>query len=173
MPDALAHYAISYLVASRVAKPRHALLIALIGLLPDVDVLLRMHRWVTHSLVPVALAASATAVILLYTKRSYLKYLALAITLYTLHIALDIFVAPTPLLWPLTNQACMLEIGINGTITSNSIGVSPQIELIAVDPDFTPRPAIEGPIVSPIGLITAVGVAVVLLAEYLAKTVRR
>ncbi|RLG79467.1 MAG: hypothetical protein DRO13_06005 [Thermoprotei archaeon] len=129
MPDALAHYAISYLVASRVTKPKYALFIALIGLLPDVDVLLRIHRWVTHSLVPVALAASATAVILLYTKRSYLKHLALATTLYTLHIALDIFVAPTPLLWPLTNQAYMLETGIYGAITTNGIYINPHISL--------------------------------------------
>ena len=55
MPDALAHYAVSYLVASRVTKHKYALFIALIGLLPDIDVLLRVHRWVTHSIVPVAL----------------------------------------------------------------------------------------------------------------------
>jgi len=83
MPDILAHYALSYLVASRVAKPRYALFIALIGLLPDVDMLLRIHRWAIHSLVPVALIASVTALILLYTKRSYLKHLSLATLLYT------------------------------------------------------------------------------------------
>ena len=33
MSDLLAHYAVSYLVASRVLKPRHALLVALVGLL--------------------------------------------------------------------------------------------------------------------------------------------
>jgi len=83
MPDALAHYAVSYLVASRVTKHKYALFIALIGLLPDIDVLLKVHRWVTHSIVPVALIASATAVILLHTKQSYLKYPAPATTLYT------------------------------------------------------------------------------------------
>jgi len=43
------------------AKPKHAALLALIGLLPDVDAALRIHRWVTHSLAlatMVALAAS-------------------------------------------------------------------------------------------------------------------
>ena len=52
MPDALAHYAVSYLVASKVTKPKYSLLRALIGLLPDIDVPLRVHRWVTHSVVP-------------------------------------------------------------------------------------------------------------------------
>ncbi len=173
MPDALAHYAVSYLVASRVTKPKQALFIALIGLLPDIDVLLRVHRWVTHSIVPVALVASATTVILLHTKRNYLKHLALAITLYTLHIVLDTFVAPTPLLWPLTNQAYMLQAGIDGIITTNSIDIIPQTNIVVEQADFAPRPAIEEPIISPTGLIIAVGAAAVLLAEHLAKPVRR
>ena len=173
MPDILTHYAISYLVASRVTKPKYALLIALIGLLPDIDVLFRVHRWVTHSLVPVALAASATAVILLHTKRSYLKPLALATTLYTLHIVLDIFIAPTPLLWPLTNQAYVLETGINGIVATNGIDITPQINIVVEQADFTPRPAIEGPIIPPTGLIVAIGVIAVLLTEHLAKTMKR
>ena len=173
MPDALAHYAVSYLVASRVTKPKYALFIALIGLLPDIDVLLRVHRWVTHSLIPVALVASATAVILLHTRRNYLKHLILATTLYTLHIVLDVFVAPTPLLWPITNQAYMLQVGIDGIITTNSIDITPQANIVVEQADFTPRPTIEGPIISPTGLIIAIGVAAVLLAEHLAKTVRR
>ena len=173
MPDALAHYAVSYLVASRVTKHKYALFIALIGLLPDIDVLLRVHRWVTHSIVSVALVASATAVILLHTRQNYLKYLALSITLYTLHIVLDTFIAPTPLLWPLTNKAYMLQAGIDGIIATNSIDITPQINIVVEQANFTPRPTIEGPIISPIGLIIAVGVIVVLLTEYLAKTMRR
>ncbi len=173
MPDALAHYAVSYLVASRVTKYKYALFIALIGLLPDIDVILRVHRWVTHSLIPVALVASATTVILLHTKRNYLKYLALAIILYTLHIVLDTFIAPTPLLWPLTNQAYMLQAGIDGIITTNSIDITPQINIVVEHADLTQRPAIEGPIISPTGLIIAIGVVAVLLTEYLAKSMRR
>ena len=53
MPDLLTHYAVSYLVASRIVKPEYALFIALIGLLPDVDALLRTRRWVIHSIIPV------------------------------------------------------------------------------------------------------------------------
>ena len=167
MPDALAHYAVSYLVASRVTKPKYALFIALIGLLPDIDVLLRVHRWVTHSLIPVALVASATAVILLYTRRSYLKYLALATTLYILHIALDIFVAPTPLLWPLTSQAYMLDITLSSTITEDGIVIDPQIAIITNNADFTRKPAIDGSLVSTTGVIIAIGVIAIIIIEEL------
>jgi len=67
----------------------------------------------------------------------------------------------------------MLEVGINRTVTADSIAIAPQIELITEDADFTPRPVIEGLIVSPIRLIIAVGVATVLLIEHLARTMRR
>ncbi len=58
MPDLLTHYMASYLVARALVGPRRALLLAFVGLLPDVDALLLVHRWVTHS-VPVELLASA------------------------------------------------------------------------------------------------------------------
>jgi hypothetical protein len=49
MPDLLTHYMASYLVARALVGPRRALLLAFVGLLPDVDALLLVHRWVTHS----------------------------------------------------------------------------------------------------------------------------
>ena len=98
MPNLLAHYAISYLIASRVAKPRYALLLALIGLLPDTDVLLRIHRWVTHSLILTVTLITIATIPVLYIDHKYLEHLALASTLYILHIILDIFTAPTPVL---------------------------------------------------------------------------
>jgi len=44
VPDVAAHYAVSLLVASRIVKLRYALLFALVGLLPDIDALFRVHR---------------------------------------------------------------------------------------------------------------------------------
>mgnify|MGYP000229830157 CR=1 FL=1 len=38
MPDILAHYVLSYLVANRIVKPRYAVLFALTVLLSDVDI---------------------------------------------------------------------------------------------------------------------------------------
>jgi len=67
----------------------------------------------------------------------------------------------------------MLEVGIDGIITTNSIDITPQVNIVVEQAGFTPRPAIEGPIISPIGLIVAIGVIAVLLAEHLAKPVRR
>ena len=105
MPDTLAHYALSYLVASRMVKPRYAVLFAPIGLLPDVDTVLRIHRWITHSLVLVMTVILVASIPLLYMNYKYLEYLVLTPTLYILHIVLDTFTASTPILWPITKPS--------------------------------------------------------------------
>lgn len=172
MPDALAHYAVSYLVASRVTKPRHALLLALIGILPDVDILLRIHRWITHSLVLTATLVAVAAIPVFYADRKHFKYLVLALALYVLHIALDVFTAPTPLLWPLVSQAYMVSMELNGVVASGGIKIAPSISVYSKAVDFTQQPLLEGPVVSPQGMVTAIGALAVLLTEWLAKTAR-
>ena len=167
MPDLLAHYAVSYLVASRVLKPRYALLVALAGLLPDIDALFRVHRWVTHSLVLTALIASIAAVPLFYAGRSLLKHLALAASLYTLHIVLNVFTAPTPILWPLTSSSYMITLGINGVIGGSSTGFNPYIEIIIEPSSFSTQQTLYGPIVSELGIIVAIAITVTLISERL------
>lgn len=53
MPDLLAHYITSYLVALRlVNSKRKALLIAFFGLVPDIDVFFHVHRYISRSILP-------------------------------------------------------------------------------------------------------------------------
>jgi len=58
-------------IASRLFRSRHALVLALVGLLPGVDALLRIHRWVTRSLVLTALVATATVLLALCLSFKY------------------------------------------------------------------------------------------------------
>jgi len=167
MPDILMHYLVSYLVASRVVRRRYAVFIALAGLLPDLDVLSGIHRWVTHSLVPLFAIASVAAVILFYVRRYYLKYLTLISLLYALHLALDFLVGPTPLLWPLTDQAYMLRIELNGEVSVGGVSLMPQVALIAEPADFTPRPIIKGSLISSTSVLLLVVVVVVTVVEVL------
>ena len=167
MPDILTHYLVSYLVASRVVRRRYAVFIALAGLLPDLDVLTGIHRWVTHSLVPLFVIASAVALALFYVHRSYLKYLALISLLYVLHIVLDFMAGPTPMLWPLSNQAYMLRIELNGEVSAGGVSLMPQVALIAEPADFTPRPMIKGSLISSMSVLMAVVVVVVTVVEVL------
>jgi len=168
VPDLLTHYLSSYLVAQALVKRRHAILIAFAGLLADLDALLRIHRWATHSLVTL-LAVSTPLLLLLYTyRREYLKIAMLALLLYTLHIALDIFTAPTPALWPLA-PSLWLRVEVNGASTTSGIAVTPTITATIKPVDFTQREAVEGPIISETGLALAITTAILTAAQNLAN----
>jgi len=166
MPDLLTHYATSLLLTSRVSRVRYAVLTALIGLLPDVDSLLRIHRWFTHSLVITALATAVAAVIITYVNSKLLKYVVLtSAAIYTLHILLDMFTASTPIAWPLTNKAYMISIELNGAIANGGLNISLNTALVNTTADFTPKQVVEGPIVTEQGIIVAIGVGAMLILE--------
>lgn len=138
MPDPLTHYLSSYLVARAVSKPRHAALAALLGLLLDIDALLRIHRWATHS-VPLALLVAALTLILAhYRFRRYLRFATIALLIYVLHIVLDLFTAPTPALWPLHNSI-WVKVELVSRVTVGGVSIAPEIEVLTKPADFTPR----------------------------------
>ena len=168
MPDLLTHYMASYLIARTIVEPRRALLLALLGLLPDVDVLLLVHRWVTHS-IPVELLASAPLLALTYTyRRGYFGVAVLAVLLYTLHMVMDLLTGLTPALWPLA-PALALNIGVNGVYGVDGVRVTPGFEVVVGPVDFARRDSFEGPLVSETGLVLALIVALISLAEYYAS----
>jgi len=165
MPDLLTHYATSLLLTSRVSRVRYAVLTALIGLLPDVDSLLRIHRWFTHSLIITALVTAVAAVFITYVNSRLLKYVFLTSAIYTLHILPDMFTAPTPIAWPLTNKAYMISIELNGAIANGGLNISLNTALVNTTADFTPKQVVEGPIVTEQGIIVVIGVGATLILE--------
>jgi membrane-bound metal-dependent hydrolase YbcI (DUF457 family) len=168
MPDLLTHYMASYLVARALVGSRRALLLAFVGLLPDVDALLLVHRWVTHS-VPVALLASTPLLVLTYAyRRGYFRVVVIAVLLYTLHIVMDLLTGLTPALWPLA-PALAVNIEVNGAYSVNGVRVTPGFEVVVGPVDFARRDSVEGSLVSETGLMLALIVALISLAEYYAS----
>jgi hypothetical protein len=168
MPDLLAHYIASYLVAKAIIEPRRALLLAFVGLLPDVDALLLVHRWVTHS-VPVALLASTPLLVLTYAyRRGYVGVAVLAVLLYTMHVVMDSLTGLTPIMWPLA-PALALNIEVNGVYSVDGVKITPGFEVVVGPVDFARRDSVEGPLVSETGLMLALVVALISLAEYYAS----
>jgi len=169
LPDLLTHYAVSYLVSTRFTSARYSIVIALVGLLPDIDALIGVHRWITHSLLVALLAGLAATLLVHYTRPDYTWIPLLALSLYTLHIALDAFTAPTPLLYPLTSSSYMASIEVNGSIAGGVVSVKPEATLLSEPVDFTPRQAVEGPVVSEEGVIVAISIGAAVLAEKLSR----
>jgi membrane-bound metal-dependent hydrolase YbcI (DUF457 family) len=152
----------SYLVARALVEPRRALLLAFVGLLPDVDALLLVHRWVTHS-IPVALLASTPLLALTYAyRRGYVGVAVLAVLLYALHIVMDLLTGLTPALWPLA-PAIAVNIEVNGAYSVNGVKVTPGFEVVVGPVDFARRDSVEGPLVSETGLVLALVVALISL----------
>ncbi len=148
----------SYLIASRFVRRRYALVLALIGLLPDIDAILGIHRWVTHSLlVPLAAILIAIAIYRFGDHRlSRAASIIMASALiYAVHIVMDIFTAPTPILWPILNQSYAVKLDVEGAISSNHIELYPTIAINTRSTEFIRKPLIEGPLATPTGAIIA------------------
>ena len=168
MPDLLTHYMASYLIARALVEPRRALLLAFVGLLPDVDALFLVHRWVAHS-IPVALLASTPLLALTYAyRRGYVGVAVLAVLLYTLHIVMDLLTGLTPALWPLA-PALAVNIEVNGAYSVNGVKVTPGFEVVVKPVDFARRDSVEGPLVSETGLMLVLVVALTSLVEYASR----
>ena len=166
MPDVLTHFITSYVIASRIAGYRRAVLLCLFGLLPDIDVFLGMHRWCTHSIVIATLIATPLiGVIWLFRSRKLVRIAIAAYLLYAIHIVLDLFTAPTPLLWPAYWEAYMISIEVVGFIEPGAeIGIVPHVELYSEPVKFVMH-RVEGPIVSTPGVLIAIALTSLLLID--------
>jgi len=169
LPDLLTHYISSYLISKTLLSPRYAAILALVGLIPDLDALIRIHRSLTHS-IPLALAASAPMLVVMYlVKRRYLGIATLATVLYALHLVLDTFTSPTPILWPINTQSYSLTIRLDGMLSDSGIRLIPNIVVNTRVSDFTRRAVLEGPLITDVGVVIAIATVVALTTEYLIK----
>lgn len=170
VPDLATHYAIGLLLVSRIERSWvRVVLLALAALAPDVDALFGVHRWFTHSLVVAAPAFSLVALAAIYSRRSLLRYVAVVALLYTLHIALDLFTAPTPVLWPLVNQSLQIQLAVTGVISSNEVTVEHTVNVIGEPVNFNTREAVEGPILTVESIPIPAATIIVLLLENTGK----
>lgn len=166
MPDLLAHYALSILVAKTRFNTKKALLLGVIGVLPDVDVLFRVHRWITHSILVATLVALLALFLAYRYRRRYFEYTLMATILYLFHILLDVFNAPTPILWPLLNQSYSVTIELNGLLGRDNLTLEPRVEVTIDTVDFTQLEHLEGPVATTTtGLTATATLALILLIE--------
>lgn len=169
MPELIAHYVLSLLISSRMLSLRYAALLALLGLLPDIDALFRIHRWFTHSLIIASLTFTAAYAVFSTLKPRHLRTLITVYLLCLIHITSDLFTAPTPLLWPLTPTSYMLKVGVDGSISVGGVAINPNVALDVRPADFRQRPWVEGPIISELGVVSAIAVIATLITEYMLR----
>jgi len=152
MPEPLLHFAVTFSLAKTRYDLKWSILIGLAGLIPDLDVLIRIHRWATHSLILTTLII-IPIYLLAAKKGGKVKWLILAIYLaITGHIMMDIFQAYTPILYPLTTDVYQVNVEMGVLIEG---GINTQINMgISVLPNkFTQFKALDAPIFTSQGFI--------------------
>ncbi len=164
MPDVLTHYVTSYLISTRFRDEKTSLIIAISGILPDMDALLGMHRWVTHS-IPLTLPILLLIYLLMKDKW---RDLALITFLYELHLIMDLFTGPTPILWPLIPEAYSINLDLDA-ILGNKVGLKGFLRVNPSPVNFQVHSVVEGPVISNGGALFGLLALVLLAAERLSR----
>lgn len=167
MPELLIHFATGLLLGSPRHNWRHRLLIVLASMLPDIDALFHVHRSFTHSLL---ILVPLLAIIVFLNKKSRSKDLVnlacLVLLAYSLHIAMDLFTAPTPILWPILDKELYIEttVSLDNTLADKLV-LETNIELHVIDHNPRPRDIVGAPIATPIGVATTLAILATLLVN--------
>jgi len=104
MPELLLHFSIPFALSAPVLGLKRAFIIGLVALLPDLDVLLHVHRSFTHSAIFLSILIILMVSISLKIGRGSGTMIACSLSLLS-HLILDLFHSPTPILYPLSNYS--------------------------------------------------------------------
>ncbi|MCS7098464.1 MAG: glycosyltransferase [Candidatus Methanomethyliaceae archaeon] len=144
MPDPLIHFALPFALSSLVFKIRMAFLIGLIALLPDLDVIFKVHRSFTHSLLIIGLL---TIPFILWNNRVGVAALLSLIS----HPIMDFFQTYTPILYPLIQDSLKISIDA-GVIISEKIQPYITANLKSIPSDFKQFSSLDAPLFTDITL---------------------
>jgi membrane-bound metal-dependent hydrolase YbcI (DUF457 family) len=166
--EPLLHFAVPFASLRAVGIDlRKAALASLISLAPDLDVFFHVHRSQSHSII--ILGAIALPLLVLTRNRKEARTLVLFGTFGVLtHLVLDLFQAPTPLLWPLLNESLMVSVQLNLQIGS-APAVAGSARLVTGESTIGFFTSFDEPLLTAEGL----GISLVLLAPTIFTILRQ
>jgi dolichol-phosphate mannosyltransferase len=124
LPELALHFSVPFAIAAPRMGIKRALLISLVALLPDLDALFRIHRFMSHSALVLILAYAPVLLIARGLKPEHFR-LALAGFLALLsHPFMDCFQTYTPILYPLASRS--IWINAKGSLLISREGLVPQ-----------------------------------------------
>ncbi|WFO75965.1 metal-dependent hydrolase [Desulfurococcaceae archaeon MEX13E-LK6-19] len=169
MPEPLIHGVVGLVVSRWLGVRRWWLLflVVLFSVLPDVDAVFRIHRSFTHSLL-VALVVGLAVVWLAWRtgRKSAAWVVGVFVLAYSVHVVMDLFTGPTPVLWPLVWKDFYVEVMVTANNTvSNGITLEPVLRVHVTDFTMEPGDIVDAPVATPTGVSIAVIVLALLLLE--------
>jgi membrane-bound metal-dependent hydrolase YbcI (DUF457 family) len=141
--------------------------LALLGLLPDMDVFLLVHRSFSHSLVWLGLLFLLILLVVRRYQPAHQRTVMLAFLVVASHIILDLG-GPTPILWPIYPYDLSFKFALN-IVLGNGVGLSPSFQVTRTLTDFSALAGGDYPLFTEEGLL----LTVVLLIPILYNLARR
>jgi membrane-bound metal-dependent hydrolase YbcI (DUF457 family) len=150
-------------------KFKRALLLSFFALLPDLDVLLSVHRFYSHSAI---LLGFLLLLLPVFMKLKLAKYFSLAVLAYASHILLDLFTWYTPVLWPFYGQNIWLTFSLTAHVASSPTYIF-QLHVHTVPTVFEKFSSLDAPIFTSTGFAIAVLLMVPILVKHSLKSLSR
>ena len=155
MTEVLLHFAVPFAALSYFRGWRAALAASLVALFLDVDALLHVHRWVTHSLLTVGLISVTVLLLVRFFRPKDVGFGFAVVFGLMSHLALDLFTAYTPILWPLLGSSVLVD--LRGLVhVSGDLGASFTAVLKTTPTAFSVFESFDGPLFTSEGLIVSV-----------------
>ncbi len=169
MTELLLHFTVPFAAFSYFRKPKLAFLASLFAVLPDLDVLVGVHRSWTHSIFVVSAFCGIMLLLIRVLKPGLLDFGFLVSAALVTHLLLDLFTTYTPILWPLTGQSFYVSFRSRVRVDESvHLYVDPRVSTHPTD--FTPFQFLDGPLFTSEGfVISLVLVTCVFLSRYSSK----
>lgn len=128
--------------------------LALLGLLPDMDVFLFIHRSFSHSLIVLGLLFIPALLVVRRIRPAHQRTVILAFLVVASHIILDLG-GLTPILWPIYPYDLSFKFALN-IVLGNGLGFSPSIQVTKALTDFSAATGFDYPLFTEEGLLLTV-----------------
>ena len=153
MPELLLHFAVPFSISAPIVGVRRATVVGVIGMLPDVDVLLHVHRSMTHSLI-ILTVLSLLPLYVAYFKLNEKQLAPLSFFSLTIHPIMDMFQTYTPILYPFSNYSFQVNIR-GGALISQSVVPYVQFQITSTQTNFQKFLLMDAPMFTSEGFVVS------------------
>jgi len=110
LPELLLHFAVPFALSAPLLGVRRALLVASVALIPDFDVLVYVHRSVSHSVLVLGFGVAVALALAFRLRRGLMALVGVCGLALLGHPVMDMFQTLTPILYPVVNWSVWLDV---------------------------------------------------------------
>ncbi len=155
------HFSVVFALTAPKLGVKKALLLSLIALTPDLDVLLHVHRSMSHSTLVLTLAYLPILLIVYRFKPRCFRLAVLGLLALLSHAFMDVFQTHTPILYPILDRS--LWIRVDGGVQISPSGLVPQLsaDVNHIPTTFKPFKTMDAPIFTSNGFLISLMLTII------------